>query len=180
MRPIYSGAMIEACRIGRRLAAFVVCVAMLGAVSIRAAQDDPPVGIFVGTPDGPQEVGVYAIRTSSGRLSFEAGSLDDVPMVQGLVRVICNMPLWRLRSVWLSTARAVDDDRAKRRTLPVRMRRLSISAMFVQVRATEQPATLEAQLRAVGAGPDDPAYLFFTLESGGRTRDYIIGIAPPD
>ena len=70
------------------------------------------------TPDGPQEVGVYGVRgRHGGRLRLEAGSLDDAVPVSGVVRVVCNLPYWQVRSVWMTTASIVRDGRTKRRSL---------------------------------------------------------------
>lgn len=155
------------------VAAVLVGLAPLAA----AAAPDTPVGIFVGTPDGPQEVAVYANRTPSG-LRLGVGTLDEVQKVPGPIRLICNLPYWRVRSAYLATARILDDERAQRRALRLRTKRLTISAMLVQVMASEKPADLQPLLAAVGATPENPAYVFVTLESGGMVRDYIVAVDP--
>jgi hypothetical protein len=153
--------------------ALLVVVAVAAAP---AAAQDIPTGIFVGTPDGPQEVAVYANRTPAGRVRLSVGTLDEAQRVSGAIRVICNLPLWRLRGMWLSTARVVDDDRAERRALRVRERRLSITTTFAEVVASENPAELGKLLDAVGATEDNPAYLFITMQSEGMVRDYVVGV----
>lgn len=164
--------MTVARRRGSRLAA---AIAVSLAVATLSAQGTP-VGIFVGTPDGPQEVATYANRTGSGRLQLGAGTLDEVQKVGGLVRLICNVPLWRVRAAYLATARIFEDARAERRVLKIRTQRLTITAVMVQVMATEDPVELKRLLDAVGATPERPAYVFVTLESAGMVRDYVVAI----
>ena len=156
-------------------AAFAAALMLVS--SVAAAQDVPP-GVFVDTVDGPQEVAVYASRTPSGRLRLTSGRLDDVHRVGGLIRMLFNLPHWRVRTAFLATGRILVNERSERRMLKLRARRLSITAMVVQVVATEEPAELNKLLTAVGATPDEPAYVFVTLESGGNVRDYIVGVDP--
>jgi hypothetical protein len=138
-----------------------------------SAQDLP--GVFVGTPDGPQELGVYTNRTAVG-LRLAVGTLDEVHMVPGLVRLLCNLPFWRPRSAFIATERILRDDRAPRRPMALRARQLTITAYSVDVVGTEDPASLKPLLDAVGASPETPAYVFVTMESKGVIRDYIVGI----
>ncbi len=157
-----------------RLMARVLVVVALATAP--AGAQDIPTGIFVGTPDGPQEVAVYANRTPGGRVRLSVGTFDEVQRVSGVIRVICNLPMWRVRGMWLSTARVVDDDRTERRALRFRERRMSITATFAEVAASEDPAALGKLLDAVGATDDNPAYLFITMQSEGMVRDYIVGV----
>ena len=53
-----------------------------------------------------------------------------------------------------------------------------ITAIVIQVVATEDPADLKPLLTAVGATPEQPAYVFVTLESDGKLRDYIVKWIP--
>ena len=168
----------------RRAAAGAVVLALgiVVAASHAAAQSqdldlDLLPGIFVDTADGPQEVGVYGSRDPGGRLRLEAGSLDDAVPVTGVVRVICNLPYWQVRTVWMTTASIVRDGRAKRRSLSVRTARLKGQTTFVQLVATENGAELARLFREVGATPDDPPFVFVTLTSSGRVRDYAIALA---
>ncbi len=152
-----------------------VAAALVLVASMAAAQDTP-VGVYVDTPDGPQEVAHYAVRTPSGRLRLAAGTLDDVQKVGGLIRMLFNLPHWRVRTAFLATGRILVDERSERRMLKLRARRLSVTAMVVQVVASEEPAELDKLLTAVGATPEQPAYVFVTLESGGSVRDYIVQV----
>ncbi|MGD9902548.1 MAG: hypothetical protein AB7U83_03675 [Vicinamibacterales bacterium] len=169
-------------RLTTRLLVAVVAVAVAcgGAEEIAAQGLDIPTGVFVETDDGPQEVGVYTDRAPGRRMRLAVGTLDEVQQVSGVIRLVCNLPLWRVQSVWLSTARVFASDRAVRRTLPVRMRRLTMSTTALQVAASEQPATFRRLLDAVGATADNPAYVFVTLRSGGLIRDYVIGVRPDE
>ncbi len=159
--------------LGACLAAFAAGLVLVSSV---AAAQDTPAGIFVGTPDGPQEVGAYLSRTVTGRPRSGVGTLDEAPIVPGVVRVLCNLPHWRMRAVWLSTAKIMRDDRAERRVLKFRTRQLSVTGMFIQVVATEDPAQFKRLLDDVGATEDNAAYLFVTMESSGAIRDYVIGV----
>jgi hypothetical protein len=153
-----------------------LAVAVGLACSPHTAAQDQPSGMFVGTPDGPQELGVYANRTSGGGLRLAMGTLDEVHMVPGLVRVLCNLPFWRVRSAFIATGLVLENDRAERRRLTLRARQLSFTAMTVEVVDTEDPAKLKRLLDAVGATPENPAYVFVTMESRGAIRDYLVGI----
>jgi hypothetical protein len=159
-----------------------LCSALLAAglalAAPGAAQDvrDLPPGVFVDTPDGTQEVGVYASRDLTGRLRLEAGSLDDAVPVPGVVRLISTLPQWRLRGAWLSTARVLKDYRAERRALEIRARQMSLKLTFTQIVATENPERLQQLFRDVKATPENPPFVFVTLTSGGRVRDYVIAL----
>lgn len=155
-----------------------VALAMLAvAVMVRPAPaQDLPTGVFVETEDGPQEAGVYADRLPGGRMRLAVGTLDELQHVSGVIRILCNLPLLRVQSVWLSTARVLQDGRADRRQLTVRMRRLSFNTTVIQVAASEDPAAFRALLDGVGASDDNPALVFVSLRSGGTLRDYVIGV----
>ncbi len=154
----------------------VLILGLAGAAGPVAAAQDYPYGIYVGTPDGPQEVAVYVNRASGGRLRPGVGTLDEVHRVSGVLRLVCNLPRWRMRAAWLSTARVLKDDRAERRALKFRSRRMSFVASFVQIVATEDPAELRKLLDQVGATPENPGYVFVTMEGDGNVRDYIVGV----
>lgn len=157
-----------------RIAVLAVAIGLAG--GHRAVAQDLLAGVFVDTPDGPQELGVYTTRTPGGRLRLAVGTLDEVPRVPGLVRVLCNLPFWRVQSAFISTGRILDDNRAERRRLPLRARQLTITAISIEVVATEDPAQLQPLLAAVGATAENPAYVFVTMESRGSIRDYIVAI----
>ncbi len=161
----------------------VFAASLVVAASAAAGQDLPqdlPTGIFVETPDGPQEVAVYADRTLTGRPRPAVGRLDDVQVVPGVIRLLCNMPMWRVRAMWLSTGRVLQDPRTERRVLQFRFRQLSYSTSFLEIVATEDPVELKKLLAGIGATDENPAYLFVTLESRGSIRDYIVGVPAPD
>jgi len=153
----------------------LVMSGLVGA-SLRPRAQEYPLGMFVGTPDGPQELAVYAERSPLGRIKPLAVSLDDVQNVAGEVRVICNLPNWQLRSVFLSTKRIFSDDGAERRTLPTKLRRLTVTAVFAQVVDSADPARWRKRLEDVGASADNPAYVFVTMENDGQVRDFVVGV----
>lgn len=161
-----------------RLVIATVSALALGLAPLRA--QDLPTGVFVETEDGPQEAGVYADRSPGGRMRLAVGTLDEVQHVSGVIRILCNLPLLRVQSVWLSTARVFQDGRADRRQLTVRMRRLSFNTTVIQVAASEDPAAFRALLAGVGASADNPALVFVSLRSGGTLRDYVIGVRLDD
>jgi hypothetical protein len=163
-----------------RLGALALGIVVATSLAAAQPQDldlDVPPGVFVDTEDGPQEVGVYGSRDPSGRLRLEAGSLDDAVPVSGVVRVICSLPFWQVRSVWMTTASIVRDGRAKRRNLRIRIGRLKGPTTFVQLVASEDNAEWARLFREVGATPEDPPFVFVTLTSSGRVRDYAIAVA---
>lgn len=149
-------------------------IAACGSMAM-AAQDLPP-GMYVGTPDGPQELAVYAERTPLGRLKPLRTPLADVQTVAGEVRVICNLPHWQLRGVWLATKRVFRDETVERRPLRTDLRRLTMSATFVRIVDSADPARWRRRLADVGASADEPAYVFVTMESDGLVRDFVVGI----
>ena len=168
--------MPAAARVGA-LALGLVVAALHAAAGSQDLDPDLPPGIFVDTADGPQEVGVYGSRDPGGRIRLEAGSLDDAVPVAGVVRIICNLPFWQVRSVWMTTASIVRDGRAKRRSLSIRTARLKGPTTFVQMVASEDGAELARLFQEVGATPENPPFVFVTLTSAGRARDYAIALA---
>ena len=95
----------------------------------------------------------------------------------GVLRVICSLPFWNVRSVWMTTASIVRDGRAKRRNLSIRTARLKGPTTFVQVVASEDGAELARLFQEVGATAENPPFVFVTLTSAGRARDYAIALA---
>ncbi len=160
----------------RRSVLLAVLVLAIKPAAARAQDFDLVPGMFVGTPDGPQELAIYTERTLIGRLKPPRMALDDAQMVAGDVRVLCNLPLFRLRSIWLSTRRVFEDDSAERRPLRVARRRLTVTAVFAQVVDSTDPVRWRKLLEAVGASADNPAYVFVTMENDGQVRDFVVGV----
>ena len=158
-----------------RLAGVIAAWLLAVAPAAAGAQDLLP-GMFVGTPDGPQELAIYAERTTVGRLKPPRMSLDDVQVVAGEVRVLCNLPHFRVRSIWLSTGRVFRDDTAERRPLRVAQRRLTVTAVFAKVVDSADPARWRKLLEDVGASADNPAYVFVTMDNDGQVRDFLVGV----
>ena len=156
----------------------VAAITGTGQILAQSPQDiDLPPGIFVDTADGPQEVGVYGVRDPAGRVRLEAGSLDDAVPVEGVVRVISNLPHWQVRGIWLTTAAILRDGRTKRQTLTVRAARLKGTTTFIQLVGTESEAGLARLFHDVGATRENPPFVFVTVTSPGRVRDYAIALA---
>jgi hypothetical protein len=131
-------------------------------------------GIFVGTPRGPVELIAYADRINNGQLRMSYGTFEDVPAIESLQRLLCNLPSWKPVLVWLSTRRIFRDEYAERRELRYAVRPLNLIALEVRVAAIEDPAGLRQLVTSVGASGDDPAYLFVTMTNGSVTREYIV------
>ncbi len=165
--------MTPLCRLSR---AALIAVCLWAAGSTPAHAQDLVPGMFVGTPDGPQELAIYTERTPVGRLKPPRMALDDAQVVAGEVRVLCNLPLFRLRSIWLSTSRVFRDDTAERRTLRISQRRLTVTAVFAHVIDSANPARWRKLLEDVGASPENPAYVFVTMENDGHVRDFVVGV----
>lgn len=165
--------MTPLCRLSR---AALIAACLWAAGSTPAHAQDLVPGMFVGTPDGPQELAIYTERTPVGRLKPPRMALDDAQVVAGEVRVLCNLPLFRLRSIWLSTSRVFRDDTAERRTLRISQRRLTVTAVFAHVIDSANPARWRKLLEDVGASPENPAYVFVTMENDGHVRDFVVGV----
>jgi hypothetical protein len=162
--------------VARRAVLWAVLL-LAAAPAVARAQDlDLVPGMFVGTPDGPQELAIYTERTLVGRIKPPRMALDDAQMVAGDVRVLCNLPLFRLRSIWISTRRVFHDDAAERRPLRIARRRLTVTAVFAQVVDSVDPVRWRKLLEAVGASTENPAYVFVTMENDGQVRDFVVGV----
>jgi hypothetical protein len=133
-------------------------------------------GVFVHAGTEPIALMVFADRIRNGQMRFSNGSLEDVPIVERVVRVLCSLPNWRPTTVWLSTTRVFRDEFAERRQLTFAVRPLNIYALEMRVNGVEKPEDVQRLLKAVGATADDPAILFITLDSNGVTRDYLVQI----
>ena len=90
--------------------------------------------------------------------------------------VLCNLPHFRVRSIWLSTGRVFRDDTAERRPLRVAQRRLTVTAVFAKVVDSADPARWRKLLEDVGASADNPAYVFVTMDNDGQVRDFLVGV----
>ena len=138
-------------------------------------------GLFVGTREGPVELIAWAEAAARGRLSMASGSIEDVPVVPNVMRVLCNLPLWRPVDVMVASHAIFSDERAERRHLRFATRPLNIYALEMRVADLERRATIERLFRSVRANDDRPGYVFLVLESSGLLRYYPfrIAAAPP-
>lgn len=158
----------------RRLLSSVLGV--FGGSPPAAAQTGSVDGVFVNSAHGPVELVAYADRTSIGLLRVSCGTLEDVPAIEAPTRLLCNLPTWKPTLVWLSTRRIFEDEFAERRTVPFAVRRLNVAALEMRIADFEDPARVGRLLENVHASPENPAYLFITLDSSGVTRDYMIEV----
>jgi hypothetical protein len=163
-------------RVARRTALVTILLLTAAPAAARAQDFDLVPGMFVGTPDGPQELAIYAERTPVGRIKPPRMALDDAQVIAGEVRVLCNLPHFRLRSIWLSTGRVFRDDTAERRPLRVARRRLTVTAVFAQVVDSADPVRWRKLLEDVGASAENPPYVFVTMENDGQVRDFVVGV----
>lgn len=156
--------------------ALVLAIGGLATTPWRLRAQDYPFGVFIGSLDGPQELVAHAERTSEGAMRMALGTFDDLPIVRGPMRLICNLPHWRLTAVWLSTRRIFSDAHAERRQLGMSGRPLGVASVFARLPDTERPERLRALVQAVGASADNPAYVFVTMFNEGLARDYVVAI----
>ena len=153
--------------------AFAVVWAGIGDHDAPAArQRDYVAGVFVGTPDGPIELTAYAEAATNGQLRMTKGSLENVPTLSTVQRILCNLPNWQPGGVFVSTQQIFQDERAERRELQFAVRRLNISALEVRVENIERKDRLAELVRSVGASEKSPAYVFIVMATNGLSRFY--------
>jgi hypothetical protein len=133
-------------------------------------------GVFVGTPGGPVELIAYADRIGNGQLRMSYGTFEDVPAIESIQRLLCNLPNWKPVLVWVSTRRIFRDEYAERRELRFAVRPLSLVALEVRVADLENAERLRRLTASVGATAGNPAYLFITMSTGSIAREYMVEI----
>ena len=135
-------------------------------------------GLFVATRSGPPvELIAWAEEGPRRRLGM-VGSIDDVPVVPNVTRLLCNLPFWKPAGVMIASHQIFTDERAERRYLRFATRPLNIYAIEIRIVELEQRAALERLYHNVRASEDNPAYVFVILQSDGFVRYYPFRIQP--
>ena len=147
-------------------------VVALSQAALVAQQRGYQPGVFVGTQDGPIELTAYAEAVTNGQLRMAKGSLENVPTLSDVQRVLCNLPNWEPGAIFVATQEMFRDERAERREVRFAMRRLNISALELRVEDIEQKDRLAEILRSVGASDRSPAYVFIVMTTNGLNRFY--------
>lgn len=135
-------------------------------------------GVFAGTPEGPIELRAWAEATTSGQLRMASGTLEDVPTLPEVQRILCNLPNWRPTFVLIASEAIFRDERAERRALPFAVRRINTSAIEVRIVDVERKDRLAARLRNVRASDQAPGYVFINMSSNGLERFYPFRVRP--
>jgi hypothetical protein len=156
----------------RQLVAIVVTTAALAALAQGQGYIE---GVFVGTPNGPVELMVYAEQIRNGQMRLSGGGVfEDVPEVDTVQQVLCSLPNWKPVSVWVASSKIFRDEYAERRTLAIAGRALNVATLVIRVRDLEDRKNVERLIRSVRATGDEVPYAFVHLTSGGVERHYMV------
>ena len=129
-------------------------------------------GVFVASSHGPIELTAYAEVWRSRLLRMAKGSLENVPTIDAVHGILCNMPSWRPGAVMIASEAIFHDELAERREIKFAMRLRSISAFDVRVENVERKEQLASLIRAVGGTDETPAYVFVVMVTNGLERLY--------
>ena len=129
-------------------------------------------GVFVASEHGPIELSAWAEVGRNGVLQMAKGSLSNVPTVNNVRGVLCNLPNWRPGAVFIASDLIFRDERAERREIKFAMRLLNISAIEMHVEDVEQKDRLDDLIRAVGGTEDVRTYVFIVMATSGLERLY--------
>lgn len=91
-----------------------------------------------------------------------------------------SMPSFVLQFVFVASHDLFRDWRSERRQLPIATSPLNVYARHVRIADLEKRERIEQLLTAVGASPQNPGYVFVTVESYGYLRHYPIRLTPDD
>ena len=129
-------------------------------------------GVFVASSHGPIELTAYAEVWRSRTLRMAKGSLENVPTINDVHGVLCNLPSWRPGSVLIASEAIFRDERAERREIKFAVRLRSISAIDVRIEDVERKERLADLIRAVGGTEEMPTYVFIVMVTNGLERLY--------
>ena len=135
-------------------------------------------GVFVHDGRDPIELLAYATSLASGGMELARASFDDVPVLTQVRGVLCSIPNWKPVRVWAGSKAVFHDDRAARRELRFQVRQLNIYALDLRVPDVDQPAGVSRLASRLGAGPDNPLFLFVTMTSDRMLREYMVQLSP--
>jgi hypothetical protein len=141
-----------------------------------AAQTTYVPGVFVGTPRGPVELIAYSEIAPSGRMRMaDRTSLDDVPTVETVQRILCSMPEWTPTRVWMASHEIFNDERAERRQLAVTHRQFNVYTVELRVPDLEDPEKVARLVKQVRGTGGEPAYVFVSMDNQlGVGRHYVV------
>ncbi len=145
---------------------------MLVSVAFLWAQGSYQPGVFVGTEHGPIELTAYAEVATNGQLRMAKGSLENVPTVSDIQRILCNIPNWNPGAIMIANQQIFRDERAERREIPFAIRRLNVSALELRVENLERKDRLVELVRGVRASEESPALVFVVMSTNGLSRFY--------
>jgi hypothetical protein len=131
-------------------------------------------GLFVASKGGVVELIAYAEEMNRGTLRMQQGSLEDVPVVHELTRLMSSIPLWPPVGVIVASEAIFHDDRAERRRLAIAGQKVNVYAVEIRVADLERRDRIESLLKSVKASYDSPGYAFIILASGDYHRYYPI------
>ena len=129
-------------------------------------------GVFVASSHGPIELTAYAEVWRGRQLRMAKGSLENVPTIDTIHGILCNLPSWRPGAVMIASEAIFHDELAERREIKFAVRLRSISAFDVRVEDVERKAPLASLIRAVGGTEEMPAYVFIVMVTNGLERLY--------
>jgi hypothetical protein len=156
-----------------RLVTIAVAATMAVAIGVPAfAQGGYLPGVFVASTHGPIELTAYAEVVSSGQLQMAKGSLENVPTLSEIQRILCNVPNWRPARVLIASQEIFNDERAERRELPFAVRRMNISAIELRVEDLERKDRLAELIRGVRGSQQSPVFVFVVMATNGLSRFY--------
>lgn len=159
------------------------CTALGGfvaALPAAAAAQPYPDGLLIYDGEEFLELAAYASQQRSGVLAMSYGTVEEIPAVDRVPMLICNLGMWQVGTVWFTTRRIFDDDRAERRRLSFALNRMNMRTTRLRIRALEDAKATLDLMKSVKASPDNPAYAVFAVSNGTVVRHYLVEMRAPD
>ena len=148
---------------------------LLVGAAVATAQVNYIPGVFVGTSKGPVELIVYAEIQSSGRMRLGDGmSLEDVPMVETVQRILCSLPNWTPTGIWMASEAIFRDEYAERRHVISGLRMLNVYTTELRAADLEDPEKVSRLVRQVRPNGTEAAFVFIALDGSGIGRHYMV------
>lgn len=139
-----------------------------------AIQGPYPDGLLIYDGEEYVELAAYASLHPSGLLRMAFGTVDEIPVVERIPMLICNLGMWSVGSAWFTSRRIFDDGRAERRRLTFALNRMNIRTTRLRIKSLEDAGALQDLMHGVKAGPDNPAYAVFAVTNGAIVRHYLV------
>jgi hypothetical protein len=167
--------------LGRRRFGAVLLGALGAAVPAPAGAAQPyPEGLLVYDGEEFLELATYASLHPSGVLTMRFGTVDEIPAVDRVPMLICNLGLWSVTTVWFTSRRIFDHGGAERRAVPFAVNRMNLRTTRLRIRSLDDPTATQALMTAVKAGPDNPAYAVFAVTNRAVVRHYLVQMRAAD